>query len=281
MKIVGKVTGRDGARDSIIQQLCRRLGGRCELRGTPVTADTDIVISWRFRLTPDLVRAVGDKTVMVCIDLGYFDGSQFETFSISINGIHGLSMPVRTRVDDRPRPAIKPWQAGGEFVQIISPGWTRDGIRTAASDLPPRWLKDTVTQVIDVFGKPAKIRHHPRALPPGEPRPPLLDSTFEETYVSVTYGSTTAIQTICAGVPTIIQHPRSPAFCMGSPNMERVTPDGREAWLRDLSNRVYHMTNSRELDDAAEYILRGHAQATKHGPMHQPLSNYGIREEGK
>jgi len=282
MHVVGAVDGRRGSRDSIIHNLVERLDGVLIDRDAEVPKETDIFISWRFKLIPNLERVAAQGTTIVCLDLGYFDETKFERFSISIDGVHGLSMPVEAiaKLPARPKPKLHPWRKGGQFIQIIAPGHpsARKAGDIAAAKIihPEAWAQQTASAASLVFEKPAKIRYHPRKLPPGEPIPPPLDSTFEETFCSVTYASTTAIQTVIAGVPTVVMHPRSPAFVMGSPNLERVCPIGRSKWLHDLSYREYDMTDPSELDHAAEYILMGREQAKDTPVLLPPLTRYGI-----
>jgi hypothetical protein len=282
MRIVGAVDGRGGSRDSIIHGLIDRLDGEIIRRDDPVPKGTDMFLSWRFKLIPNLENVSAGGTTIVCLDLGYFDETKFERYSISINGVHGLSMPVKgiAKLPARPKPKLHPWRKDGEFIQIIAPGHPslkKAGDIAAAKIIHPEaWAQKTALQASAVFGKPAKIRYHPRKLPPGQPRPPSLESTFEETFCSVTYASTTAIQTIIAGVPTVIMHPRSPAFVMGTPNMEIVRPRGRAAWLHDLSYREYDMIGDAEFDHACDYLTMGLEEAQAMPRLRPPLTRYGI-----
>ena len=280
MRVVGAVVGNGGARDFVVRRLVKALDGRIQLRKEGIPKKADMLISWRFNETPALRSALADGLVIVCLDFGYFDPKRHERFSISINGIHGLSLPVPAikRLPTRWHPTVRPWRKDGEFIQIISPGWVRDGgIRTAASDLPVGWLNKTAHEASRAFLRPARIRHHPNRLPPREPRPCALEHTFEETYVSVTYSSTAAVQTVLAGVPTVIQHPRCPAFIMGSPMMEVIKPNDRAEWAHDLSYREYGMVGDDELDAAVRNIVLGYEEPRKQGPMIEPLRQYGIR----
>jgi hypothetical protein len=125
-----------------------------------------------------------------------------------------------------------------------------------------------------VFQKPAKIRYHPSALPPGMKRSKPLSETYDETYVSVSYDSNCAVQTVIAGVPTVLQSPRAVAFPMCSSEMGVVTPD-RESWVHDLSHREYDIAGREELDDAARFIKAQYIQA---GPLTESWATYGIKE---
>ncbi len=283
MKVVGLVDGSNGARDYVVNAMTQRF------QGTIIDRDAnmrgiypDMIFSWRFRINSILEEQVRRGAVLVCFDLGYFDENKYDNFSISINGIHGQSMEVAGILDlaPRPRPAILPWRTSGEFIQIISPGWLHDPtLRAAASDLPAGWVIDTTGQAIETFNHPVKVRHHPRGLPPGHPKIPPLAATFDETYVSISYASNAAIQTILAGVPTVVQHPRCPAYEIASHTLALSYPPGREAWAHRLSYRQYGMLQESEQKAAQEYIERGYAQAKKKGPLLDPLGTYGIRSD--
>ncbi|KKK49026.1 hypothetical protein LCGC14_3139230, partial [marine sediment metagenome] len=279
---VGLVDGSNGARDYVTQMMAERFCGVVSSRNSDIPREPDMIFSWRFRISPDLEKHVRRGAVLVCFDLGYFDENKYDNFSISINGIHGQSMGVDGILDLPPRrhPRIWSWRSAGEFIQIISPGWLHDPtLRAAASELPAGWVIDTTGQAIAAFNRPVKVRHHPKGLPPGMSKIPPLATTFDETYVSISYASNAAIQTILAGVPTVVQHPRCPAYEIASHTLALSHPPGREAWAHRLSYRQYGMLQESEQKAAQEYIERGYAQAKKKGPLLDPLGTYGIRRE--
>ncbi len=282
MKVVGLIDGSGGARDYVCESMTNRFDGAVSSRDVAIPGKPDMIFSWRFVISADLEKHVRRGAVLVCFDLGYFDEGKYDNFSISINGIHGHSMEVSGILDapPRPHPPIQRWRPGGEYVQIISPGWLHDpSLRAAASNLPAGWVVDTTEQAIEAFNRPVKVRHHPKGLPPGHPKISPLAHTFDETYVSVSYASNAAIQTILAGVPTVVQHPRCPAYEIASHTLALSHPPGREAWAHKLSYRQYGMLVESEQKAAQEYIERGYEQAKKKGPLLDPLETYGIRRE--
>lgn len=266
-----------GLRGDVVTSLVTALGGKLIAQDEEIE-DCDLFIQWGLRRTENFRQCLRDGMVSIMVDRGYFDDSRFERFSISIQGVHGLSMPLPGVIDMPPRrcPTLQPWKDGGEFVQIIAPGWNVDGEywRTPSTRLPESWVADTAREASETFGLPAKIRYHPRSMPGRQRRMPSLESTFEETAISVVYSSLCAVQTVIAGIPTVVMHPRSPAFAVGSPDMSAVRP-AREEWLHDLSYRQYGM---RELGPAVEYIQLAYDAAKEKGPLKDPLLNYGIKE---
>lgn len=268
--VIGAVDGRNGARDWIITQLTRRLNGTLQLRDQPVPKNCDILLSWRFKFIPDLKAAVEDGVCMIHLDLGYFDGTKLERFSVSINGVHGTSEDVQWSLDQppRPHPEIKEWCDDGEFIQIIAPGWKQGKFKGIAIELPVSWPTTTAAAASKAFGKPAKIRPHPRNPDPSGPSAPgTLEGTFAETFCSVTYASVSAINTVCAGVPTVVFHPRCPAYEVAAHSYEIYKPASREAWIHQLSYREYHMVHPDELDKAAEFIIQGWEQCRRNDTL--------------
>lgn len=280
MNIVGLLDGRSGARDSVVMQLTNALGGALQLRTDPVPAGTNIVISWRFKFIPNMQDLVRDGVCLVHLDLGYFDDRKFERYSISINGVHGTSAYVRGVHDlpVRPHPIIKPWKQDGDFIMIASPGYKAGKWKSIASVLPLGWPQVQADKAAKAFGKPAKIRHHPRNGPPGCDVPGRLDHAFEESYAVVTFAGMIAIQSILEGIPTVIMHPRCPAYAMGSPHMEAVRPDGREEWAHHLSHREYDMRNDLEYKAAADFVMMGYQQCLDDGELGSEQSVQNIED---
>ena len=271
-------------RQCCVRGIVQSLDGRVLRWEDNIPDECDVFISWGMRFNKNFHAFVKRGGVSICLDRGYFDATRFHRFSVSVQGTHGLSMPLPEVLDLPPRehPILQPWkdETEGEFIQIVTPGAGQGYWRTpdVKRRLPEGWVSKTATEASAVFGLPAKIRYHPRALPLNTPTPPPLADTFEETFVSVSYLSLSGVQTVIAGVPTVVLHPRSVAFPMGASGYKRVTPC-REAWIHDLSHRDYEMNNEREHSAACDYITRASTAAQKAGPLKSPLSRYGIKGE--
>ena len=243
----------------VINSLISRLDGATVLRTSVVPDDATLLVQWGFKKTTALASAIDAKIPFVIIDLGYFDEYRLDRFSVSINGLHGLSMPLHGVHDwpARPHPRIQAWREGGDTVVIVGQMPGDAALRGLNVDA---WMHKTAQEAVAAFGKPALKRVHPKMLNDWEPPLPSLDTTFDDTYVYVTYTSTAAVQTVLAGCHTIAQHPASSAFGITPNRMTRLSMPGRAAWAHELSHREYSMTDSDDLDAAAEYIIKGFEQ---------------------
>ena len=279
MKVYYEVGKQRGQRATVVYTVGKVLEGAAVSHTMPIPEDADLYICWGHRNTEDMYEAFARGTVIVCLDRGYFDATRFQRFSISIQGVHGLSMPVDGTLALPPRqhPELQPWKTGGEYVQIAAPGWSDTHWRTPSARLPLSWMDDLVADAGRAFDKPVKIHWHPRACPEEMRGAPPLEDTFDETYVSVVYQSLSAVQTVVAGVPSVALHKRCIAWPVAASTFERITPE-REAWLHDLSHREYAMADDAEMALAAEYIMRGYWQAKERGPITGDWLEHGIRE---
>ncbi len=263
MNVYGTVSGKHGVRDAVVQRLVARMGGTVlQGQASNVPLDTNIYISWRFNLHPDFEEHIANGMTLVCIDLGYFDATKYERFSVSIGGVHGLgSPPDVSGLPERPHPSLTPWRPEGSVVQIHAAGWIHNpALRAAASNLPDGWHEEAQAKVAAKWpDKQIDMRWHPKTRPPGVPKPPPLKTTLDDVFVTVTYGSHASVQTIIEGVPAIVEARRCVAYPMAAQEYEIIRPD-REAWIHDLSYREYAMMEDDELDAAIDYILRGHEE---------------------
>jgi len=263
MNVVGSTHGSLGIRDGIVKRLAQRLNGNTCPRSAGIPRDADVIIGWRMRNLPGADKFIKRGGVIVYLDLGYFDETHYETFSISLNGVHGQSFKVRglENMPERPKPELQPWKKGGSIVQVMAPGHPTDICKAqqVGGRAPQEWARN-VAQEAEILGKKVQIRYHPRKLPPFIESVPPFEETFEEMYLAVTYSSTAATNTVVAGIPTVAYHKRSPAWDVcAQGTLERVTPD-RAEWIHMLSYRQYDMLNPAELAVAADYITEGVAQ---------------------
>lgn len=238
------------------------LGGSVIINTYPVPDECDLLINWGFNASVALLSAIDKKIPFVILDRGYFEPSRVDRVSISFNGHHGLSMPVDGVLDLPPRwhPPIQGWRLDGDTVQIIGQTAGDAALRNIELDA---WMNRAAVSAVDAFGKRVIKRRHPKMIAPHERRQEALHETFDDTYVSVSLTSTSAVQTVLAGIPSVIQHPASPAFEMGSTNMVIATPPGRDAWAHELAHREYDLCNTKDAAECAEYIIRAFPQATK------------------
>ena len=258
MKIYGSLRASVGSHANVIvKRLLDRLDGHTMLRTAPVADDATMLIQWGYKPTEALLTAIRKKIPYVIIDLGYFDPTRLERFSVSINGLHGYGMRVDGLLDlpPRPHPRIQKWREGGDRVIIV--GQMPGDASLFGTDIHA-WMNRAASAAVDAFGLPVVKRDHPKERNDWEPRVPPLESTFDDTYCYVTYSSTAAVQTVVAGIPTVAIHPSSAAYAMCACDVERVRFPGRELWAHALSHKEYGMLDDAECDAAAEYILRAY-----------------------
>ena len=252
--------GTGKLRDGLIDRLITAMGGTNLKWGVAIPEDATLVVSFRQRILPGLDEARSRGAMTVLIDKGHFDDTRNTHFSISINGEHGYSQSVD--VDDlpsRPHPEIQRWRVQGDHIQIIYPGWSRAYEGTVPWLMPEGWAEDMATQASAAFDLPALIRYHPSNYKPGVSKPCHFHKTFHNAYASITYCSTSAIQTVLAGVPTITFSERSVAYPVTSHDLSIYLPD-RTRWVHEISYRNYDMIDPVEIAAAADYILMAYEQ---------------------
>ena len=245
----------------LIKRVVDRLDGRYILRDALLDDKATLLIQWGFKPTKALRCAILRKIPYVIIDLGYFDAARTKRYSISINGFHGLSMPVAGVIDlpPRPHPRVRAWREDGDIVQIIGQMPTDAAIYGLNMET---WMHKAAVDAAEAFGKPAFKRVHPKMLNPWEAALEPLSETFDTSYAHVTWTSTSAVQSVLAGVPTVAMHPGSPAFEVCSHGMHRSRLPGRQAWVHKLAHREYALAEDGDCDVAVEYILRDLDRAT-------------------
>lgn len=249
------------------------LGGSVIVRDDPVPDECNLLINWGFTRSVALLSAIAKKIPFVILDRGYFEPSRVDRVSISINGHHGLSMDIDV-LDLPPRwhPPIKPWRLDGDSVQIIGQMPGDAAVRQLDVDA---WMNRVAVEAVNAFGKKVIKRTHPKMINPWEPQQERLEETFEDTYVSVSLTSTSSVQTVLAGIPSVITHPASSAYNMGSPNMMIAQPPGRQEWAHTLAHREYDLCNSKDAAECAEYIIRAFPEATR-GAAEGRIDTLGI-----
>lgn len=245
------------------QALTACLGGLTVPNTTAIADDCDLLIHWGFSKTRALQSAISLKIPFVILDKGYFDPDRRKRISVSFNGHNGLSMAVDGVLDLPPRwhPTIQPWREGGTTVQII--GQVANDASLRGQIMQP-WMNRTAIEAVDAYQMKVIKRPHPREVSPWETQQVPLEDTFDDTHVSISWSSTSAVQTVLAGVRSVIMHRASPAYGMGSSSIGgSLRMPGRIAWAHELSHRQYDLLDSVDAGECAEYILRGLPQATR------------------
>ena len=252
IKVCGGLRPKEGtASNAVVSLVAHKLGGVTQSRDAPLPKNCDLYVQHGWKLTPALQEAMDSLIPYIALDSGYFD-PRGSTFSISINGFHGLSMPVDvTGLPERPKPELQPWRAGGEFVYVFG---QLTGDRAVRGQNMETWPNITARQAAEAYGLPVRIRPHPFTISSWEEPLPPLSKVWPECAVAVTWTSSVGVQAIVAGVPSVALHPASPICVVAAPSFGIERPD-REAWQHELSYRQYGFT---ELDAAKAYILHAY-----------------------
>ena len=237
------------ASNAIVDRLVTAMGGKSFSRDWVLPAEATLYMQHGFKLTPMLQDAIDKRVPFVIVDHGYY-GNRIATMSLSINGFHGLSMPVPEvrLLKPRPRPTLEPWREGGTHVYVYG---QLQNDRACRGQNMETWPTRTAQAAAEAFSMPAIVRPHPKSIRQGQPPLPALETTFADAYVAVTWTSTVGVLAAIAGVPLVAMHPASPAFAVGSPSLSRIRMPGRESWLHDLSYRQYGLG---EIGAAIDYI---------------------------
>ncbi len=255
--VVGqRSTNREARSYRVVEALGRQLRAKEVDRNFSSLPPVDLYIQWGYRLTPALRTVVDQRKPFVIIDLGYFEDRN-KCLSISFNGFHGLSMPPEQLPEaSRPCPVLKPWRTRGQgdFVYVYG---QLPGDRSMRGLDPEPLMFRMAQDASAALGKPAKQRRHPKLSNNWQAAEKTLEKTFDETYAAVTYTSTAAVASVCAGIPTVARHLACPAAPVAAEGYGIWTPY-RGDWLHDLSYRNYRY---REMRQAANYIRLLYPQA--------------------
>lgn len=255
MKItVGQRDDRTTVSATILHNLANLLDA--DERSREDYSGEDAYMQWGFKLTRGLQFALDERLPYVIVDWGYFSNRE-NCISISFNGFHGLSLPIKyiRQQPARWHPEPLPWKGEGECVTVF--GQLQNDRAVRGLHVEP-WIRDTAVSAAQAYDLPAKIRPHPKMICSWEPPLPPLDRVLDETYVAVTYTSSVGILTALAGVPTVTLHPASPAWDVSSNMLGEIVTPCRQRWLHELSWRNYSV---RDLDQASDYIRCGLLEA--------------------
>jgi len=261
MNVVGNMRDSDGSHaNHQMNKLLDKFGSSSScLRNQVFPAHGELLIQWGFKPTTSLLTCIAARQPFVILDLGYFEPTRYQNFSVSINGFHGLSMrpDFVDGLKARPHPPVQPWKEDGENIIMLG---QLDGDQSLrGKDVTPL-LHREACRVQDIYHKPVIKRPHPKMLNPWEPQPVPLEDTFDSTYLYVTYNSTASVQTILAGCRTIALHPGCPAYEMcGKDGAVRMP--GREGWVKRLSHAEYNFSDELDIERCANYITKAFPQA--------------------
>jgi hypothetical protein len=216
-------------------------------RTEPAVPDADLAViwSWKAKAVIDAFRTAG-RPVLV-MEQGYIY-PRYQWCSLAVNGLNGRgAAPTATDGGERWNRLfadhLKPWRETDKGYSLVIgqvPGdASLDGADIAA------WVNTQVAGLLDL-GHEVVFRPHPRAPLPCPKGATLSTSSLTEDLAGagrvVCFNSTTTVEAILAGVPTVITDPGSVAYRMGSHDIRDplVRPD-RTQWCHDLAWRHWSL----------------------------------------
>lgn len=240
MKVVACVRPSEARSNARVRALGSVLGAVEASRGSPVPADTDLVIQAGHKPSTALVSAREQGIPYIVVENPVW-GSRLETFSVGYNGLNGLAILPAVPEAPRPKPALKPMrpEASGPVVVI---GQVHTDMALRGLDFPA-WV---AAKLAEYPG--AEFRPHPVMLPDKGAGLEPLDSMLARAGRVVTYTSTVGAEALIAGCVSEPEHPGSFAYGVVD----------REAWLHRLSWSQFGL---HEAEVAAAYLLTGYEEA--------------------
>lgn len=184
---------------------------------------------------------MGYRNVAVC-ECGYL-GNRNAWHSLSWDGLNGRG--VHAQAMERPEPHLEPWR--GEragYALLLGQVPTDWSVKLALGSMPyAAWLEET-TRTLERFGFVVRYRPHPETSMADLARtkqPPPLREELAGARIAVTLNSTSAIEAVCQGVPTIVWDeagsmaaPVATKFST-DPRLTYNEPPNRRAWVNMLA----------------------------------------------
>lgn len=220
----------------------------------PSNADIAVIWSWKQRRV--IERQIETGKHILVLERGFLQPRN-SWISLSWDGFNGRgSFPGAAdggaRWDHHFGPMLKPWRQsrGGNALLI---GQVPGDAALFGLDIIA-WTQEMSAKLIDL-GNRVTYRPHPLSVTPC-PNGANLSIDDLETDLAladfvVTYNSTTAVESILAGVPTIVMDIGSVAYPMASHSLEEPLryPD-RTSWCHDLAWRQWSL---KELSDGSAW----------------------------
>lgn len=230
----------------------------------------DLVVSWGARSRIPFSDAKERGVPYLVMELGYF-GERHQWNSLTYNGLHGHGYWPQALSEPRPRPPMRPWRKGGDYVLLCG----QVGGDVALTDMDPKkWYPEAVDLLKARFRMPVWFRHHPRwpwdrphnadRVNFGSPNAESglsFEKNAERAAIAATFSSTCAVNSVLLGIPTLVESVGCPAWdvCGHTMSGDVVTPD-REAWIHELS---YRQWSEAEMDKGAmnAWLVAGYEEA--------------------
>lgn len=205
---------------------------------------SDIAVMWSWKQHDLIKKLQSESRPIVVMERGFIQPRN-AWCSLALNGFNGLgTFPDATdsgiRWNANFADKLKPWREGGDYALVIGqvPGdqamWGQD---------VSEWAQ-MVTDDLLAMGMKVKYRPHPQTItrcPQGaEISTDSLEQDFKGAHRVVCFSSTTAVESILEGIPTVIYHEGSIAYDMASHDVKDplVQPD-RTGWCHNMAWRQW------------------------------------------
>jgi hypothetical protein len=212
-------------------------------RNRPTSADIAVVWGWRqIRMHEPMLHS--GRSVII-IERGFIQ-PRTEWFSLAVNGFNGRgqfppSQDDGERWDKHFAHHLKPWRDGDEGYGLLI-GQVPGDAALHGLDMVD-WAQRMTNELVRL-GHKVVYRPHPKGLTPcpegAEQSTKSLEDDLAGSSRVVVYNSTTAVEAVLAGVPTVIMDVGSVAYPMASHDLSAplVRPD-RTEWCHDIAWRQW------------------------------------------
>lgn len=237
----------------------RRHGTKSYVGGKLKYTKADVAVVWSWKRPAIIKDMLSSGRHVVVMERGFIQ-PRFEWCSLTVDGFNGrgLCAPANDQGERWERlfsHHLKPWRTGGGNYALLI-GQVPQDAALQGNDIVG-WAQQTADKLA-ALGHRVLYRPHPLCTTPCPRGAELSTGTLEEDLANadrvVTFNSTTAVEAILAGIPTVIHDAGSPAYPMASHNVAEplVRPD-RTKWCHDMAWRQW------SLEDMADGTAWGHA----------------------
>lgn len=209
-------------------------------------SDADLAVLWSWK-RPDVTAAMlGSGRHVIIMERGFIQPRN-EWVSLAVDGFNnrGRFAPAPDggkRWERLFSHHMKPWQTGGDYVLLI--GQVPGDMALNGTDMVS-WAQEQTNRLVKL-GHRVAYRPHPEL-----PTPCPLGATLSTGSLAgdlsgaervVAFSSTTAVEAVLAGIPTVVCDEGSVAYPMASHSVEDpiIRPD-RTIWAHDLAWRQWSL----------------------------------------
>ncbi len=223
-------------------------------RNRPTPADVAVVWGWRQTRMHEPILCSG--RCVVIIERGFIQPRK-EWYSLAVNGFNGRgrfapSPDNGERWEKHFAHHLKPWREVGEGYALLI-GQVPGDAALHGLDMA-EWAQRMTTELLRL-GHRVVYRPHPKGPTPCPSGAEISNRSLEQDLAGasrvVVYNSTTAVESVLAGIPTVTMDIGSVAYPMASHDLSAplVCPD-RTKWCHDMAWRQWTLE---ELENGAAW----------------------------